>query len=149
MTLNKDMDVDTNGTRRISIKRKTPDDGLKDEVAKKAKHQSSTFQVVLHSSSMQQNEEKKIDEITFENACKKNMQIRRQFLPTIVVTSIKSKELKSATSVMFITTGRSGVLCQRDLHHSIAFNVFSYESCWVEISYPAVSIEKKKLNPPN
>ncbi|ETN99633.1 hypothetical protein RFI_37837, partial [Reticulomyxa filosa] len=62
MTSNNDMDVDTNGTRRIAIKRKTPDDGL-NEIAKKAKHQSSTFQVVLNSSSMQQNEEKK----TFEN----------------------------------------------------------------------------------
>ncbi|ETO02828.1 hypothetical protein RFI_34585 [Reticulomyxa filosa] len=48
ITSNKDMDVDTNGIRRIAIKRKTPDDGLKDEIAEKAKHQSSTFQVVLH-----------------------------------------------------------------------------------------------------
>ncbi|ETO00751.1 hypothetical protein RFI_36689, partial [Reticulomyxa filosa] len=47
MTSNNDMDVDTNGTRRIAIKLKTPNDGLKDEVAKKAKYQSSTFQVVL------------------------------------------------------------------------------------------------------
>ncbi|ETO11965.1 hypothetical protein RFI_25408 [Reticulomyxa filosa] len=54
--------------------------------------------------SIQQNEEKNIDEVTFENVWKKSMQFRRQFLcmnrPTIVITTIKSKELKSATSVI-------------------------------------------------
>ncbi|ETO15683.1 hypothetical protein RFI_21681 [Reticulomyxa filosa] len=88
-----DMDVDANGTRRIAITRKTPED----EIAKKAKHQSSMFQVVLHSSSMQQNEEKKIDKITFENVCKKTCKFLCTNTPTIVVTPIKSKELKSAT----------------------------------------------------
>ncbi|ETO36714.1 hypothetical protein RFI_00348 [Reticulomyxa filosa] len=65
-------DVDTNGIRLTATKRKKPDSGLTDGVVKKAKHQYSTFQVVLHSSSMQQNEEKKIDEITFENVEEKH-----------------------------------------------------------------------------
>ncbi|ETO33675.1 hypothetical protein RFI_03418 [Reticulomyxa filosa] len=52
---------------------------------------------------MQHNEEKKINEVTFENVWKKNMQIRRQFLCTntpTIVTTIKFKELKPVTSVI-------------------------------------------------
>ncbi|ETO09945.1 hypothetical protein RFI_27433, partial [Reticulomyxa filosa] len=44
----------------------------------------------------------------------------------------------------WIETGRSGVLCRRDLHSisrsfntmADTFNVFGYESCWVEVSCP-------------
>ncbi|ETO01416.1 hypothetical protein RFI_36024, partial [Reticulomyxa filosa] len=96
------IDIDTNGIRRIDIKRKQLDSGLTDDNMKKAKYQSSTLQVAVQVSSMQQNEEKKTEEVTFENVWKKNMQTRRQFMcsntPTIVVTPIKSKELRSATS---------------------------------------------------
>ncbi|ETO19163.1 hypothetical protein RFI_18059 [Reticulomyxa filosa] len=56
------MDVDTNGNRRKA----------------------------LHSSSMQQTEEKNIDEVIFENVLKKRMRVQQQFL----------KELKSATTVI-------------------------------------------------
>ncbi|ETN97753.1 hypothetical protein RFI_39773, partial [Reticulomyxa filosa] len=64
---NDNMDVDTNGARQIAIKRKQPDSGLTDNVMKKSKLQSSTLQVAVHSSSLQQNEEKKIEEVIFEN----------------------------------------------------------------------------------
>ncbi|ETO03061.1 hypothetical protein RFI_34349 [Reticulomyxa filosa] len=70
----------------------------------KSKFQSPTLQVAVHSPSLQQNEEKKIEEVTFENMWKKNMKVRRQFMyyNTIVVTYIKSKELKSATAYLQI-----------------------------------------------
>ncbi|ETO00362.1 hypothetical protein RFI_37085 [Reticulomyxa filosa] len=45
-----------------------------------------------------------IEEVIFENVWEKNMKVRRQFMCsnnlTIVVTNIKSRELKSATAVI-------------------------------------------------
>ncbi|ETN99166.1 hypothetical protein RFI_38315, partial [Reticulomyxa filosa] len=73
-------------------KRKTPDDGLINEEVKKVKHYHSTLQVVVSSSNLQHNDEKKADEITFKNTWKKNMKTRRQFLcsnvSTIVITPL-------------------------------------------------------------
>ncbi|ETO36815.1 hypothetical protein RFI_00247, partial [Reticulomyxa filosa] len=80
------MDVDNNNIKRNTTKRKTPDNGLINE------GQSITTQLCKLLC-------QKADEITFENTWKKNMKTRRQFLcsnvPTIVVTPIKSKELRS------------------------------------------------------
>ncbi|ETN99440.1 hypothetical protein RFI_38034 [Reticulomyxa filosa] len=39
MTSNNDMDIDINDARRIAIKRKRPDDGLTDDIAKKGNRQ--------------------------------------------------------------------------------------------------------------
>ncbi|ETO10568.1 hypothetical protein RFI_26809 [Reticulomyxa filosa] len=63
-----------------------------------------------------------LDEITFENVSKKNMQMR-QFLyantSTIIVTSIKSKELKSATSLIkFIRLKNNNALSRKQLAHN-------------------------------
>ncbi|ETO01152.1 hypothetical protein RFI_36288 [Reticulomyxa filosa] len=122
----------TNGCRhewckKDCYKTKQPDSGITDNVIKKSKLQSSTLQVAVHSSSLQQNEEKKIEEVTFENVWKKNMKVRRQFMcsntPTIVVTNIKFKELKSATAVITLLGLKNrNVLSRKVLAHTFSGN---------------------------
>ncbi|ETO35085.1 hypothetical protein RFI_01989, partial [Reticulomyxa filosa] len=98
MTSNNDMDVDTNCTRRTATKRKKPDNGLTDEIVKKAKHHFK-----LHRSSMQQSEERRLMKSHLKTCGEKNASstaILCTNKPTIVVTPINSKELKSAISVI-------------------------------------------------
>ncbi|ETN98530.1 hypothetical protein RFI_38962 [Reticulomyxa filosa] len=60
---------------------------------------STTLQIAIHSPSVKQSEEKKVDEVTFENVWKKNMKVRRQFMcsnvPTIVFIGLKNKNILS------------------------------------------------------
>ncbi|ETO08416.1 hypothetical protein RFI_28971 [Reticulomyxa filosa] len=73
-------------------------------------------------SSLQQNEEKKIEEVTFENVWKKNIKVRRQFMcsntPTIVVTHIKSP----TAVIKLLGLKNSNVLSRKVLAHTFSGN---------------------------
>ncbi|ETO10605.1 hypothetical protein RFI_26770 [Reticulomyxa filosa] len=94
------MDIDNNSAK--NKKRKLDNDYIYDLNTKKRRTNEQSLQVQVSMRS-EVDEKKKDEEINFENMWKFKSRDRHNFLcsssPTLVITSIQAKELKSATSV--------------------------------------------------
>ena len=120
----KTMEVDIDSTNKTLKKRLSPEGGRdNNDTSKKSRLESNLQEEIF--GQLKDQDEKIREEISLENVWKFNMKTRRKFMcnntPTIVITPIKAREIKSETSVIkFLGLKNRNQLTKKIIRHTFS-----------------------------